>query len=86
LKILPAAVQTSFRLEKPVSQLIPYVKTLEYDIYGEIALPNTKVSFYHASVLISSVFHRILFGHTKGLMSNFILTGGYPVHAPKYYT
>jgi len=44
LKIFPAAVQTSFRLEKPVSELIPYVEKLEYDIYGEIALPNTKVS------------------------------------------
>ncbi|KAK7302446.1 hypothetical protein RJT34_13336 [Clitoria ternatea] len=39
-----ATVQTSFRLEKPVSQLLPYIEVLEYDIYSEIALPNTKVA------------------------------------------
>lgn len=39
-----ATIQASFRLEKPVSQLIPYIDTLAYDIYGEIALPNTEVA------------------------------------------
>ncbi|CAL0309549.1 unnamed protein product [Lupinus luteus] len=39
-----ATVQASFRLEKPISQLIPYIERLEYDIYGEIGLPHTKVA------------------------------------------
>ncbi|KAE9591883.1 hypothetical protein Lalb_Chr20g0123421 [Lupinus albus] len=41
---LSATVQASFRLEKPVSQLIPYIERLEYDIFGEIGLPHTKVA------------------------------------------
>lgn len=44
LKIFSATVQASFRLEKPVSQLIPYIERLENDLFGEIALPNTEVS------------------------------------------
>ncbi|XP_054777884.1 uncharacterized protein LOC129285927 isoform X2 [Prosopis cineraria] len=39
-----ATVQASFKLEKPVSQLIPYIKRLEYDIYSEIGVPNTEVA------------------------------------------
>ncbi|OIW13612.1 hypothetical protein TanjilG_07954 [Lupinus angustifolius] len=47
-----ATVQASFKLEKPVSQLIPYIERLEYDIYGEIGLPHTKVAILsmHQSV------------------------------------
>ncbi|KAI9110519.1 hypothetical protein K1719_018385 [Acacia pycnantha] len=37
-------VQASFTLEKPVSELIPYIKKLEYDIYSEIGVPNTEVA------------------------------------------
>ncbi|KAJ7946647.1 putative Hydroxyproline-rich glycoprotein family protein [Quillaja saponaria] len=40
---LSATVQAYFRLEKPVSQLVPHVGRLEYDIYGEIGVPDTKV-------------------------------------------
>ncbi|KAF1895318.1 hypothetical protein Lal_00043964 [Lupinus albus] len=52
LGIFAATVQASFKLEKPVSQLIPYIKRLEYDIYGEIGLPHTKVAILsmHQSV------------------------------------
>ncbi|KAL9321468.1 hypothetical protein ACSQ67_013307 [Phaseolus vulgaris] len=57
-----AAVQTSFRLEKPVSQLIPYVKTLEYDIYGEIALPNTKVAILSMHQSITPNCTDVVFG------------------------
>ncbi|KAF7842695.1 putative transmembrane protein [Senna tora] len=39
-----ATVQAGFRLEKPVSQLIPYIGRLEYDIYSEIGVPDTKVA------------------------------------------
>ncbi|CAL0334330.1 unnamed protein product [Lupinus luteus] len=47
-----ATVQASFTLEKPVSQLIPYIERLEYDIYGEIGVPHTKVAILsmHQSV------------------------------------
>lgn len=38
-----ATVQAYFRLEKPVSDLVPNIARLEYDIYGEIGVPSTKV-------------------------------------------
>ncbi|BAT86790.1 hypothetical protein LR48_Vigan09g270600 [Vigna angularis] len=57
-----AAVQTSFRLEKPVSQLIPYIETLEYDIYGEIALPNTKVAILSMHQSITPNCTDVVFG------------------------
>uniref|UniRef100_A0A2P2J6G1 Uncharacterized protein MANES_10G129700 n=1 Tax=Rhizophora mucronata TaxID=61149 RepID=A0A2P2J6G1_RHIMU len=40
---LSATVQASFRLQKPVSHLIPHIESLEYDIYGEIGVPDSKV-------------------------------------------
>ncbi|XP_027330690.1 uncharacterized protein LOC113846510 isoform X2 [Abrus precatorius] len=57
-----ATVQTSFRLEKPVSQLIPYIETLEYDIYGEIALPNTKVAILSMHQSITPNCTDVVFG------------------------
>ncbi|XP_071736880.1 uncharacterized protein [Rutidosis leptorrhynchoides] len=39
-----AIVQAYFRLEKPVSFLIPKIKRLEYDINGEIGVPGTQVA------------------------------------------
>ncbi|KAK4254369.1 hypothetical protein QN277_009764 [Acacia crassicarpa] len=39
-----ATVQAFFTLEKPVSELIPYIKKLEYDIYSEIGVPYTEVA------------------------------------------
>lgn len=57
-----ASVQTSFRLEKPVSQLIPYIETLEYDIYGEIALPNTKVAILSMHQSITPNCTDVVFG------------------------
>ncbi|CAK9151175.1 unnamed protein product [Ilex paraguariensis] len=39
-----ATVQAYFRLQKPVSLLIPRMARLEYDIYGEIGVPSTKVA------------------------------------------
>ncbi|KAG9157615.1 hypothetical protein Leryth_014130 [Lithospermum erythrorhizon] len=38
-----ATVQAYFKLEKPVSELIPMIARLEYDINGEIGVPHTKV-------------------------------------------
>lgn len=40
-----ATVQASFRLQEPVSMLVQHIGRLEYDIYGEIGVPYTKVCF-----------------------------------------
>lgn len=39
-----ATVQSYFRLQKPVSELIPYISRLEYDINEEIGVPSLKVA------------------------------------------
>ncbi|KAJ9552249.1 hypothetical protein OSB04_016294, partial [Centaurea solstitialis] len=39
-----ATVKAFFRLEKPVSLLLPQITRLEYDIYNEIAVPYTQVA------------------------------------------
>ncbi|KAL5562797.1 hypothetical protein UlMin_032544 [Ulmus minor] len=41
---LSASVQGYFTLEKPVSQLVPQIGRLEYDINAEIGVPDTKVA------------------------------------------
>ncbi|XP_024026166.1 uncharacterized protein LOC21406943 [Morus notabilis] len=41
---LSAPVQAYFVLEKPVSQLVPLIGRLEYDITAEIGVPDTKVA------------------------------------------
>ncbi|XP_075511154.1 uncharacterized protein LOC142547008 [Primulina tabacum] len=50
---LAATVQAYFELHKPVSEFIPYIRRLEYDINGEIGVPYSKVvvlSMHQASV------------------------------------
>ncbi|XP_059313624.1 uncharacterized protein LOC132064603 [Lycium ferocissimum] len=39
-----ATTQAYFRLEKPVSDIVPHIARLEYDILEEIAIPNMKIS------------------------------------------
>ncbi|XP_055816250.1 uncharacterized protein LOC129885834 [Solanum dulcamara] len=39
-----ATTQAYFRLEKPISDIVPHIARLEYDILEEIAIPNMKVS------------------------------------------
>ncbi|XP_015082682.1 uncharacterized protein LOC107026202 [Solanum pennellii] len=39
-----ATTQAYFRLEKPVSDIVPHIARLEYDILDEVAIPNMKVS------------------------------------------
>ncbi|XP_027163730.1 uncharacterized protein LOC113763933 isoform X1 [Coffea eugenioides] len=39
-----ATVQAYLRLQKPVAQLLPHINELEYDIFGEIGVPSTKVA------------------------------------------
>ncbi|GFQ04687.1 hypothetical protein PHJA_002612700 [Phtheirospermum japonicum] len=41
---LSATVQSYFKLEKPVSELVPYIARLEYDINDEIGVPSSKVA------------------------------------------
>ncbi|XP_045817484.1 uncharacterized protein LOC123910431 [Trifolium pratense] len=57
-----ATVQASFRLENPVSQLIPYIERLEYDIFGEIALPNTKVAILSIHQSVAPNWSDVVFG------------------------
>ncbi|KAI4299006.1 hypothetical protein L6164_032505 [Bauhinia variegata] len=61
---LSATVQAYFRLVKPASQLIPYIERLEYDIYSEIGLPNTKVAVLsmHQSGASESEWTDVVFG------------------------
>ncbi|XP_009630606.1 uncharacterized protein [Nicotiana tomentosiformis] len=41
---LAATTQAYFRLEKPVSDIVPHIARLEYDILEEIAIPGIKVA------------------------------------------
>ncbi|KAL3814474.1 hypothetical protein ACJIZ3_015742 [Penstemon smallii] len=41
---LSASVQAHFKLQKPVSDLVPYIERLEYDVNGEIGVPSLKVA------------------------------------------
>lgn len=44
---LRSSVQAAFKLDKTVSEIIPYIAKLEYSIYGEIGVPFTKVVVLH---------------------------------------
>ncbi|KAK7246839.1 hypothetical protein RIF29_41709 [Crotalaria pallida] len=57
-----ATVQASFKLEKPVSQLIPYVERLEYDINDEIGLPRTKVAILSMHQSVAPNWTDVVFG------------------------
>ncbi|XP_071725614.1 uncharacterized protein [Rutidosis leptorrhynchoides] len=39
-----ATIQAYFRLQKPVSYLLPQITRLEYDVYAEIGVPHTQVT------------------------------------------
>ncbi|GMJ12644.1 hypothetical protein HRI_004933600 [Hibiscus trionum] len=41
---LSAPVHACFTLQKPVSELVQHIEKLEYDIYEEIGVPDTKVA------------------------------------------
>ncbi|OMO92097.1 hypothetical protein COLO4_17873 [Corchorus olitorius] len=41
---LSTPVHAYFKLQKPVSELVQYIGKLEYDIYEEIGVPDTKVA------------------------------------------
>lgn len=52
---ISATVQAYFRLEQPVAKLIPYIEKLEYDIYSEIGVPDTKVSPQASALVFNSL-------------------------------
>ncbi|KAJ4717054.1 putative Hydroxyproline-rich glycoprotein family protein [Melia azedarach] len=59
---LSASVQASFRLQKPVSELVPRIGTLEYDVYGEIGVPDTKVAILSMHQSDASNWTDVVFG------------------------
>ncbi|KAK9077095.1 hypothetical protein SSX86_005431 [Deinandra increscens subsp. villosa] len=57
-----ATVQAYFRLEKPVSFLIPKIARLEYDINGEIGVPGTQVALLSMHKSGASNWTDVVFG------------------------
>lgn len=57
-----ATVQVFFRLEKPVSEIVMFIGRLEYDIYGEIGVPDTKVAVLSAHQSGSTNYTDVVFG------------------------
>ncbi|XP_030475713.2 uncharacterized protein LOC115692883 [Syzygium oleosum] len=59
---LGATVQVSFRLEKSVSEIVMFIGRLEYDIYSEIGVPDTKVAVLSAHQSDSTNYTDVVFG------------------------
>ncbi|KAK2662840.1 hypothetical protein Ddye_001414 [Dipteronia dyeriana] len=59
---ISASVQACFRLHKSVSQLVLHIERLEYDIYEEISVPNTKVAILSMRRLGVSNWTDVVFG------------------------
>lgn len=57
-----ATIQAYFRLQKPVSYLLPQITRLEYDIYTEIGVPNTQVSILSLHKASASNWTHVVFG------------------------
>ncbi|KAF2293774.1 hypothetical protein GH714_004618 [Hevea brasiliensis] len=57
-----ATVQAYFRLQQPVSQLIPHIGRLEYDITNEIGVPNAKVAILSMHQSGASNWTDVVFG------------------------
>ncbi|GFY94732.1 hypothetical protein Acr_10g0001170 [Actinidia rufa] len=55
-------VQASFRLQKSVSELLPHIGRLEYDIYGEIGVPDTKVAILSMHRAATYNWTNVVFG------------------------
>ncbi|XP_022922926.1 uncharacterized protein LOC111430758 isoform X1 [Cucurbita moschata] len=72
---LSATVQVYFVLEKPVEELLPHIKRLEFDINGELDIPNVKVSVLSMHDLGESNRTYVVFG----LLSEYITTPINPV-------
>ncbi|CAD5169975.1 unnamed protein product [Musa acuminata subsp. malaccensis] len=59
---LRAEIQASFILQKPISQLAADAARLEYDIFEEIGIPNTKVSIISMQPLSPENSTYVVFG------------------------
>ncbi|CAL9091722.1 unnamed protein product [Musa textilis] len=59
---LHAEIQASFILQKPISQLAADAARLEYDIFEEIGIPNTKVSIVSMQPLSPENSTYVVFG------------------------
>ncbi|KAF5448607.1 hypothetical protein F2P56_029119 [Juglans regia] len=59
---LSATVQAYFRLDRPVSHLVPHIGRLEYDIYGEIGVPGMKVVILSMNQSGASNWTDVVFG------------------------
>ncbi|KAJ9552173.1 hypothetical protein OSB04_016218 [Centaurea solstitialis] len=62
LLLFSATVKAFFRLEKPVSFLLPQITRLEYDIYNEIAVPYTQVAILSMHESGASNLTDVVFG------------------------
>lgn len=59
---LSATVQSYFRLDKPVTELVPHIGRLEYDIYGEVGIPGAKVAILSMHQSGASNWTDVVFG------------------------
>ncbi|MQM13562.1 hypothetical protein Taro_046485 [Colocasia esculenta] len=59
---IPASIQASFILQKSISSVAAYTGQLEYDIYNEIGVPNTKVSIIATHPISASNSTFVIFG------------------------
>ncbi|CAH1450619.1 unnamed protein product [Lactuca virosa] len=57
-----ATVQAYFRLQKPISYLLPQIERLEYDINAEIGVPNTTVAILSMHKASASNWTHVVFG------------------------
>lgn len=57
-----ATVQAYFKLQKPVSYLLPQIERLEYDINAEIGVLNTKVAILSMHKASASNWTHVVFG------------------------
>lgn len=69
---MTATIQAYFRLQKPVSYLLPQITRLEYDIYAEIGIPYTKVAILSMHKASASNWTHVVFGVLSDPMSSSI--------------
>ncbi|KAH6787655.1 hypothetical protein C2S52_007207 [Perilla frutescens var. hirtella] len=67
---LSATVQSYFQLQKPVSELIPYISRLEYDVNEEIGVPSLKVAVLSMHQADSSNWTAVVFGFLTDPVNN----------------
>ncbi|XP_044462106.1 uncharacterized protein LOC123193291 [Mangifera indica] len=63
---LSSTVQASFRLEIPVSEIVPHMERLEYDLYNEIGVPDAEVAILSIHQLGASNWTNVVFGVLPG--------------------